>query len=144
MKLPGNRIRSMIGLLFFALAAAIFVVVAASCSNRGSTPVVAGTERRPAASPLPEGLLIVDVRTPEEYAAGHLAGAILLPHETATEVLSRLVPDRRAPVALYCRSGRRSGLVLEEMKSLGYVRVVNWGGFEELAKIRAAVRPSSE
>jgi len=87
--------------------------------------------------------LIVDVRTPEEYAAGHLEGALLLPHGTAAENLERLVPDFGAPVALYCRSGRRSGLVADELARLGYTRAVNWGGFAELAKTRAAVWPAA-
>ena len=93
---------------------------------------------------LPEGLVIVDVRTPAEYATGHLVGALLLPHETATESLSQLVPDLATPIALYCRGGRRAGIVLEEMKKLGYTRVENWGGFEDLTKTHAYVRPSSE
>ena len=102
------------------------------------SPVSRPEEARP--DP-PEGLLIVDVRTPAEYAAGHLAGAILLPHEAAAEALLRLVPDPRAPIALYCRSGRRSGLVLDQLRGHGYSRVVNWGGFDELAKSRAAIWP---
>ena len=132
-------------LSLLAVVLAGFAVAASSCANKQPpetwASAVAGPEAGNTVPSIPEGLLIVDVRTSEEYAAGHLVGAILLPHEAAAEALARLVPDHNAPIALYCRSGRRSGLVLDELKNLGYDRAVNWGGFEELAKTRAAVRP---
>ena len=142
-----SKIKCLLVLIF---GSAILVVSAMvlSCTNKGSLAendsYVTNRESNHTISELPEGLLIVDVRTPEEYANGHLVGAILLPHETATEFLTRIVPDRSTPIALYCRSGRRSGIVLEEMRKLDYVRVENWGGFEELVKKHAFVRPSGE
>ena len=123
------------------MAVAAAALLAASCSSDRPAPSARG-QGGVGMDQTPRGPLVVDVRTPDEYAAGHLAGAILLPHETAAESLSRMVPDRQAPIALYCRSGRRSGLVLAELQAKGYTRAVNWGGFEELAKARPAVWPS--
>lgn len=64
---------------------------------------------------------VLDVRTPEEYASGHVPGAVNIPHD---QVASRLeeVPKER-PVVLYCRSGRRSGLAAEVLSGSGYQRV---------------------
>ena len=123
---------------------AVSVLLALTRVNPASPSAPSDVKVEIMSAALQEGRLIVDVRTPGEYAAGHLVGAILLPHEGAAEALARLVPDRDAPIALYCRSGRRSGLVQEELKTAGYTRAENWGGFEELAKTRAAVRLADE
>jgi len=143
-------IYGVVGIFLLLLAAASLLgtsgmpFISKEISMTKNDSYITNRESNHTISELPEGLLIVDVRTPEEYANGHLVGAILLPHETATEFLTRIVPDRSTPIALYCRSGRRSGIVLEEMRKLDYVRVENWGGFEELVKKHAFVRPSGE
>ena len=136
---PSNRVSRVGRTLLLILSAAAFALSASSCTDSASTTVHArsgaGAKRDGGKSPLPKGWLVVDVRMPEDYAERHLAGAILLPHETAAATLTRLVPDRKTPIALYCRSGRRSGLVFEDLKHLGYTRVQDWGSLEELAKI---------
>lgn len=85
--------------------------------------------------------LVVDVRTPSEYAAGHLAGARLA-DVTAPDFEQRireLAPDPTQPVYLYCRSGNRSAFAAERLLELGYTQAVDIGGFDEL---RAAGLPT--
>jgi rhodanese-related sulfurtransferase len=76
---------------------------------------------------------VIDVRTPEEFAAGHLTGALNIDIEGAdfSGAVSSL--DKTDTYVLYCRSGRRAGIALETMKSLGFTNLENAGGLDEAA-----------
>lgn len=63
---------------------------------------------------------ILDVRSSEEYAEGHVPGALNIPHNSIHTEKSSLPQDKTAPVVLYCRSGRRAGLAASELKGMGY------------------------
>lgn len=73
------------------------------------------------------GALLVDVRTPEEYAAGHIPGSRNLPLD-ALQGIGALAPGRDTPLFLYCRSGARSGQAARMLQATGYTRVTNIGG----------------
>lgn len=95
----------------------------------------------PAASLEPiGGRYVIDVRTEKEWTAGHVEGAALIPHEQIADRIAGVVADKDAPIALYCRSGRRSGIAMESLKKLGYTNVVNYGGFGEASKRIAACK----
>ncbi len=89
--------------------------------------------------------LIVDVRTPEEFADGHYPGAINIPHETILDGLNQLGVTQETPVILYCRSGNRSGQAELALKSNGFSHAINAGGLEALLSATAmgASVPSS-
>ena len=71
---------------------------------------------------------IVDARTEEEFATGHIANAILIPeYEIAARAEAEL-PDKDALILVYCRSGRRSKIASEELVNLGYTNVKEFGG----------------
>lgn len=74
----------------------------------------------------PENLFLVDVRTPEEYAAGHIAGAISIDYRTIGNAPP--TDDRDAVIIVYCRSGSRSNAAFETLKAMGYSRLLDWGG----------------
>ena len=74
---------------------------------------------------------LVDVRSPEEYAAGHLKGAVNIPHDRIAEDIAASVPDKNTPVILYCRSGRRADTALKTMRAMGYEEVQTYGGLED-------------
>ena len=74
----------------------------------------------------------IDVRTPEEFNEGHLQGAVNVPHDQIASQIARISPDKNAPVNLYCRSGRRAEVALQELKKLGYTNVTNHGGYQDL------------
>lgn len=72
--------------------------------------------------------IIIDARTDEEFAEGHIGGAILIPeYEIATRAEKEL-PDKGALILVYCRSGRRSKIASEELAKLGYTNVKEFGG----------------
>lgn len=75
--------------------------------------------------------ILLDVRSPEEYAAGHLQGAVNIPHDRIAEEIGATVQDKSTPVILYCRSGRRADTALKAMRAMGYEQVQNFGGLED-------------
>jgi len=75
-----------------------------------------------------DGHIIVDVRRPDEYAAGHIPGAICIPNESiGTEQPSEL-PDKNQIVLIYCRSGNRSKQAAQKLFDMGYNRIYEFGG----------------
>ena len=89
--------------------------------------------------------LIVDVRTPEEFADGHYPGAINIPHETILDGLNQLGVTADPAVILYCRSGNRSGQAEQVLQEKGFTEARNAGGLEALlsATAQQAARPTS-
>ena len=72
--------------------------------------------------------IILDVRRPDEYAEGHIPGAINVPNEDiGTAEISEL-PDKSQLILVYCRSGRRSKEAAEKLVKLGYTSIVEFGG----------------
>ena len=78
---------------------------------------------------LKNGALVIDVRTPEEFRAGHLAQASNIPLDEITTAVPRQVKDRNQILLLHCASGMRSGMAQKQLRSLGYLRVFNLGSF---------------
>ena len=75
-----------------------------------------------------DNYLILDVRTEQEYAAGHIPGAIVVPNETiGTEEIAQL-PDKEQLIMVYCRSGNRSKQASDKLVKLGYTNIVEFGG----------------
>ena len=75
-----------------------------------------------------ENYIILDVRTHEEFDAGHIPGAIVIPNEIiGTEEISRL-PDKDQLIMVYCRSGNRSKQASDKLVKLGYTNIVEFGG----------------
>lgn len=77
------------------------------------------------------GAVIIDVRSAEDYAAGHIAGSISLPVDQVAAKLPALLPDRATEILFYCASGQRSQTALETARSLGYSYVYNLGGLSD-------------
>ena len=67
--------------------------------------------------------MLLDVRTPEEFATGHLAGAQLMNFEAADFDARLATLDKNATYAVYCRSGNRSGQALERMEAAGFTHL---------------------
>ena len=75
--------------------------------------------------------IILDVRTPEEFADRHIPGAVNIPNETiGTEEIPEL-PDKEQLILVYCRSGNRSKQASEKLVRLGYTNIVEFGGIND-------------
>ena len=106
----------------------------AGCDSRAERAASEADAEAPAAVAAPaEQPVYVDVRSPEEFATGHVAGAINIPHDQMEARWGELAAYRDEPLVVYCRSGRRSGLAIDVLRSRGFSRLENGGGFEELA-----------
>ena len=74
------------------------------------------------------GYIILDVRRPDEFAAGHIPNAINVPNESIGTAKILELPDKNQLIMVYCRSGRRSKEAAEKLVKLGYTNIVEFGG----------------
>ena len=72
--------------------------------------------------------VIIDARTEEEFAEGHIENAILIPEYEIKDRAQKEVSDKEQLILVYCRSGRRSKIASEELVKLGYTNVKEFGG----------------
>ena len=75
-----------------------------------------------------QNYVILDVRTGEEFAEGHIVGAILIPDDEITEEAENILTDKEQQILVYCRSGRRSKNAASHLVELGYTNVIEFGG----------------
>jgi len=105
-----------------------------------AAPAAAGAAPKPAAvmapmsqeallehqSKHPAHLFVLDVRTPQEYAEGHVPGAVNVPHDQLASRLAEVPKDK--DVVLYCKSGRRAGMAADVLAANGYTRLSHLEG----------------
>jgi phage shock protein E len=84
-------------------------------------------------------MVILDVRTPEEFATGHVSGAINIPHDQLTTRLKEIIGAKDKDVVVYCRSGRRSALAQDTLAAQGFKRVLHLEG--DMLKWQEEKRP---
>ena len=75
-----------------------------------------------------EGYIILDVREQDEYDAGHIPGAILIPYTQIKDSAEEALTDKDQMILVYCRSGRRSKIAAEALVELGYTNIREFGG----------------
>jgi len=126
----------------FVVFAATMLAAAASIADQAgpapsqpaAAPVAAGIspplvsqqallERQAKGDP---SLFVLDVRTPEEYAAGHVPGAVNVPYDQVASRLAQIPKDK--DVVLYCKSGRRAGLAADVLAANGYTKLEHLQG----------------
>ena len=78
-----------------------------------------------------DGYIILDVRTPEEFAERHIEGAILIPDYEIGEKAESILTDKDQLILVYCRSGRRSKNAASELANLGYTNIKEFGGIND-------------
>jgi phage shock protein E len=72
--------------------------------------------------------LVLDVRRDDEFAAGHVPGAVHIPHDRLAARLAELAGAQDREIVVYCRSGRRAALALETLKNAGFRRLSHLRG----------------
>lgn len=75
--------------------------------------------------------VILDVRTREEYEAGHIPGAMLIPNEEIEQRAEAELTNKDQLILVYCRSGNRSKQASEVLEKLGYTRIREFGGIND-------------
>lgn len=82
-----------------------------------------------------EDIVIIDVRTKREFDAGHVKGAINIPFNEIKNRISEVTNQKDKPIAVYCRSGSRSGVAKGTLKSEGFTNVLNYGSLGKAKKL---------
>ena len=121
--------KKLVGLLLVMMLA----MAVAGCDDEGESLgyVQISTDEAVTMMAEQEDYVILDVRTPEEYAERHIAGAVNLPNEEiGTEPIEEL-PDLDQLILVYCRSGNRSKQASEKLVKLGYTNVYEFGGIND-------------
>lgn len=107
----------------FLSAAVVALFFGLACSDAAGDPPVIGDQlaARLAAGEAP---LVLDVRTPEEFAAGRVPGAVNIPHTELSTRLGELGPEaRQREVVVYCESGGRAGMAKAALREAGFSNV---------------------
>jgi phage shock protein E len=111
------------------LVALTAIVIAGCGSSAASAVQKVGADK---AVGMLESRVVIDVRTPAEYAAGHIAGAQNIDVEAADFGAKIASLDKKAAYLVYCRSGRRSAIAADEMAAAGFTDIVDGGGMADL------------
>ena len=120
-----------------------FLISVAACSTRtdssssvGSAAVAPANQKDPmlARRWIGQGAAVIDVRTAEEFAEGHVDRAINIPVEDLAARMSDVskLAGKDQPIVVYCASGHRAGKAQRALTAAGYSKVVNGGGFDDL------------
>lgn len=80
------------------------------------------------------GALVIDVRTPGEFAGGHINGAVNIPYNVIDRQIGSLAKKKEQPIIVYCHSGARSGHAMKTLVKMGYTQVVNGGSLRRMQK----------
>jgi len=110
----------------------------AGCSSDSASVENVSADQFLTASAEP-GTVVVDVRTPAEFAAGHVDGAVNIDVESADFASQIATLPNETTYAVYCRSGRRSALATDQMAEAGFTSLVNLEG--GVADLQAAGAP---
>ena len=120
-KFKGLIIMLLVSLSLFGITA---------CQDGGNTPTYEQITAKEAKTIMDtqQDYIIIDARTEEEFADGHIEGAILIPEYEIAQRAEKELPDKDALILVYCRSGRRSKIASEKLLKLGYTNIKEFGG----------------
>ena len=120
--------RKIKGLIAMILLPITFFGLAACDGGKGASYEQITAQEAKAIMDTEKDYVIIDARTTEEFAEGHIADAILIPEYEIADRAEKELPDKDALILVYCRSGRRSKIASEELVKLGYTNVQEFGG----------------
>jgi phage shock protein E len=110
------------------LLCAILLLAGVCSADEPARPTAAGVR-----TAYDSGTQFVDVRSDAEWNDGHLKGALHVPVDQVATLAASDLPNKDAPLVLYCRSGKRAQSAAEVLQQLGYTHVVAMtGGYEDL------------
>ena len=127
-------------ILLFAALAAVLALLLVSCGGTKDKPVPTEEDAPSKAAyhkisaeeayemMTSQEVVVVDVRTREEYDGGHIENAVLVPNESIGSEMPAALPDKETTLLVYCRSGRRSKDAAQKLLALGYQSVYDFGG----------------
>ena len=122
-----KKVKGLIIMLLISLS--LFGMTACGSENgKSSTYEQITAEQAKTIMDTEKDYVIIDARTEEEFAEGHIENAILIPEYEIKDRAEKELPDKEQLILVYCRSGRRSKIASEELVKLGYTNVKEFGG----------------
>ena len=122
-----RKLRGLIIMLLISLS--LFSMTACDGeNNKTSTYEQITAEQAKTIMDTEKDYIIIDARTEEEFAEGHIENAVLIPEYEIANRAENELPDKEQLILVYCRSGRRSKIASEELVKLGYTNVKEFGG----------------
>ena len=122
-----KKVKGLIIMLLISLS--LFGMTACGSENgKSSTYEQITAEQAKTIMDTEKDYIIIDARTEEEFAEGHIENAILIPEYEIANRAEKELPDKEQLILVYCRSGRRSKIASEELVKLGYTNVKEFGG----------------
>ena len=120
-----KKLKGLIIMLLISLS--MFGLTACGGDNKGSYEQITPQQAKEIMD-TEQDYIIIDARTKEEFAEGHIENAILIPEYEIANRAEKELPDKEQLILVYCRSGRRSKIASEELVKLGYTNVKEFGG----------------
>lgn len=117
-----------ISILTAAVFAAGYYVMSLSNSPEKTVGGILNASELKNALEKEKDFVLVDVRTPDEYKAGHLSGSLLVPLDTIDRNAENVLTDKDKKLFVYCRTGRRSAEAVGKLRSMGYTNVYDVSG----------------
>jgi rhodanese-related sulfurtransferase len=123
-----NRLATLLAIALMGTAAVAPSAFAGDPASAASAEAVSQTELLARLERKDPDLVVLDVRTPAEFAAGHVPGARNVSHDLLASRLTELAPLRDKQVVLYCRSGRRTLLAADVLHAAGFTHLAHLEG----------------
>ncbi len=116
---------------FLTLLSLLLMVFLAGCATAENNSYKSITADEAHQMMMDEKVVILDVRTADEYKDGHIKDAILIANESITDTPPALLPMKDAKILVYCRSGNRSKQASQKLFDMGYTNVYEFGGIND-------------
>ncbi len=121
-----KKVKGLIIMLLISLS--LFGLTACQSEDNNATYEQITAEQAKTIMDTEKDYVIIDARTEEEFAEGHIENAILIPEYEIKDRAPKELSDKEQLILVYCRSGRRSKIASEELVKLGYNNVKEFGG----------------
>ena len=121
-----RKLRGLI--IMFLISLSLFGLTACQSGDNNATYEQITAEQAKTIMDTEKDYIIIDARTEDEFAEGHIKNAILIPEYEIKDRAEKELPDKEQLILVYCRSGRRSKIASEELVKLGYTNVKEFGG----------------
>jgi len=112
----------------FTFIAIIFSLLSNLAMAKGNSDISQQALQKVMISAEKNKVVLLDVRSPEEYAEGHVPGAINISHTQIKTNLAKLLPHKNDTVIVYCRSGRRAGIAKDILAEHGFTKLRHLSG----------------
>ncbi len=121
-----KKLRGLVIMLLISLS--LFGLTACKDGGNNATYEQITPQEAKAIMDTQQDYIIIDARTEEEFAEGHIEDAIMIPEYEIKDRAEKELPNKDELILVYCRSGRRSKIASEELVKLGYTNVKEFGG----------------